>query len=325
MIVPIGQDRILNFFRQLINDGRLGHAYMLCGGAGCGKKTLCRYITSLAMCSSHTACGSCNGCLTVTSGANPDVIYISNDDKASIGVDKIRTLIGKMYVRPLVSDKKIFIIDNAHLLTTGAQNALLKAIEEPPSYAVFFLLCDSTASILDTIMSRVARIDVPPLSAEHLRTIAPGCQEFLYHYCTGNPGRLIEIKDDGNFAKMRNRAVEAMGAVISDNGFDMYEYADLFEGDRQKANTAFDIMLMFVRDVILCKNGLDTMVINKDKINEIKEFSSSVTAMGAARIAETISAAPAQMGKGGSIAMAWQAMFIKCREVINDRSSRYTL
>ena len=318
MLVPIGQDYILDFFRSQINGNRLGHAYLLSGGAGCGKKTLCRYITALAVCKSHTACGSCNGCLTVESGANPDVVYVSNEDKASIGVDKIRTLIGDVYIRPITSDKKIFIINNAHLLTTGAQNALLKVIEEPPAYAVFFLLCDSTNPILATILSRVTRIDVPPLSAEHLRAIVPGCREFMYHYCAGNPGRLMEIQNDSDFVQLRDDAIGAMSAITSDNGFDMYRYDKLFEGDRARANAVFDIMLMFVRDVILCKNGLDSMVVNKDKINEVKAFSASVTAAKAARLAEILAAAPTQLGKSGSIAMAWQAMFVKCREVIND-------
>ena len=318
MLVPIGQEYIIDFFKSLIDGNRLGHAYLFSGGAGCGKKTLCRYITAMAVCREHTACGSCNGCLTVESGANPDVIYVSNEDKASIGVDKIRALIGDVYIRPLTSDKKIFVINNAHLLTTGAQNALLKVIEEPPAYAVFFLLCDSTSSILATIMSRVTRIDVPPLSVEHLRSIVPGCEDFMYHYCAGNPGRLMAIRDDADFGRMREDAISAMSAITSDNPFDMYSCDKLFEGDRARANAVFDIMLMFVRDVILCKNGLDTMVINKDKINQIKAFSASVTAAKACRLAEIIASAPVEMGKGGSISMSWQAMFVKCREVIND-------
>ncbi len=318
MLVPIGQDYILDFFRSLIVDKRLGHAYLFSGGSGCGKKSLCRYITAMAVCREHTACGNCNGCLTVESGANPDVVYVSNGDKASIGVDKIRSLIGDVYIRPLTSDKKIFVINNAHLLTTGAQNALLKVIEEPPSYAVFFLLCDSTSSILSTIMSRVTRIDVPPLSVENLRSIVPGCEEFMYQYCCGNPGRLMAIRDDGDFVRMREDAIAAMSAITSDNPFDMYSYDKLFEGDRARANAVFDIMLMFVRDVILLKNSLGTLVINKDKINEIKAFSASVTASKACKLAEIISCAPLEMGKGGSIAMAWQSMFVKCREVIND-------
>ena len=318
MIVPTGQDYIIDFFRSLITGNRLGHAYLFSGGAGIGKKTLCSYITALAMCPTHTACGSCNVCLTVESGANPDVVCISNGDKASIGVDKIRGMIGDVYIRPITSDKKIFIIQNAHLLTTGAQNALLKVIEEPPAYAVFFLLCDSINPILSTILSRVTKIDIPPRDVSVLRTIVPGCDEFMYHYCGGNPGRLMEIKSDPGFIRLRQDAIQAMGTITSDNGYDMYDCAQLFEGDRSKANAVFDIMLMFVRDVMLCKNGLDNMVVNKDKINEVKAFSASVTTAGTAKLMELTSRAQTELGKSGSIAMAWQAMFVKCREVIHD-------
>ena len=88
---------------------------------------------------------SCNGCHTVSAGTNPDVVRISNEDKASIGVDKIREMIKDVYVRPIISDKKVIVIENAHLLTKGAQNALLKVIEEPPEYAVFIIVCETAA------------------------------------------------------------------------------------------------------------------------------------------------------------------------------------
>ena len=317
MIFPVGQERITDFFSALIHNDRLGHAYLFSGDRGCGKKTLCNYVTHLIMCSTHSACMQCNGCLTVSSGANPDVIRISNDDKASIGVDKIREMIRDVFVRPIISNKKVIIIENAHLLTKGAQNALLKVIEEPPEYAVFFLLCDSRSGILPTVMSRVNTVNIPPLGTTHLKTVVPDASDFLYHYCQGNPGRLMELKDDEELQNQRDSACKAVGDLCSDDGYSMYAYLSLFEAGRPQANVMMDLMLMFVRDVMLHKSGLDGIIINKDKIKDIKAFSASVNSEKCFKVAECIQTAQRQLGKSGSLTIAAQTMFIKCREVIH--------
>ena len=318
MIFPIGREKEINLFSGLINGGRLGHAYLFDAPQGMGKKTLCLYIVHLIMCTEHSACMHCNGCLTVSSGANPDVITVNNGDKASIGVDKIRDMIRDVYIRPITAEKKVFVIENAHLLTPGAQNALLKVIEEPPQYAVFFLLCDSTNPILQTIMSRVCLIRPAPLGTELLQKIVPGCPMFLYHCCEGNVGRLIRLRDDEDFASERGAAIDGVMSFISDDDYSMYEKCAVLESDRKKADAVTELMLMFVRDVILWKNGLEDIIINKDKINEIKAFSESATAKQCFAAAECIRTSRAQLGKSGNLAMAAQTLFMKCREVMHD-------
>lgn len=317
MIFPIGQEQTTEFFRTLIQSARLGHAYLLFGDKGCGKKTVCDYITHMIMCKTKSACMSCNGCHTVSAGTNPDVVRISNEDKASIGVDKIREMIKDVYVRPIISDKKVIVIENAHLLTKGAQNALLKVIEEPPEYAVFFLLCDSKSGILQTVISRVNTINIPPTSYEHLKKIVPDASEFLYHYCQGNPGRLKELMCDEKLKGRRDDAIKALSSLTSDDEYAMYEFLPLLEASNASANVVMDLMLMFLRDVMLCKSGLDTIIINKDKINDIKAFSSSVNSEKCFKVTECIQTAQRQLGKSGSLGMAAQTMFIKCREVIH--------
>lgn len=317
MIFPIGQEQTTDFFAKLIKGGRLGHAYLLLGARGCGKKTVCKYITSMIMCANKSACMHCNGCLTVKEGTNPDVVLINNGGKASIGVDKIREMIKDVYVRPLISDKKVIVIENAHLLTKGAQNALLKVIEEPPEYAVFFLLCDNKSTILPTVISRVNTINIPPLSQAHLKKIVPDAPDFLYHYCRGNAGVLKELMEDEQLQNRRDDAIKAIMSLAGDDGYDMYNYIPLLEESNAQANTVMELMLLFVRDAMLHKYNLDDTIINKDKINEIKAFSASVNSEKCFKVAECIQTAQKQLGKSGSLAIAAQTMFIKCREVIH--------
>ena len=317
MIFPIGQEQITDFFAKLIKGGRLGHAYLLLGDRGCGKKTVCNYITCMIMCAIRSACMHCNGCLTVKEGTSPDVIRINNGEKASIGVDKIREMIKDVYVRPLISDKKVIIIENAHLLTKGAQNALLKVIEEPPEYAVFFLLCDNKSTILPTVISRVNTINIPPIKQSHLKKIVPDAPEFLYHYCRGNVGVLKELMSDEQLQSRRSNAMKALLSLAGDDEYDMYNYTPLLEGSNPETYAVMELMLMFVRDAMLLKYNLDETIINKDKINDIKAFSASVNSEKCFKVAECIQTAQKQLGKSGSLAIAAQTMFIKCREVIH--------
>jgi DNA polymerase-3 subunit delta' len=317
MIFPAGREEIIKNFSNMIKEKHLGHAYLVCGPKGYGKKTLLAYLLHLIMCEKNTACLRCNQCLTVSSGANPDVKLISNQDKASIGIDKIRELIKDVYIKPVMGEKKIIVIENAHLLTAGAQNALLKVIEEPPSYAVFFLLCDNVSTILPTVLSRVAKINLSPLSEEKLKEIVPGLSPFLYHYCGGNIGELLRLKDDETFSRLRGIAIDAVMSLSDSDSFSMYKACQPLEKDRKKTVEIMDLMLMFVRDIILDKNGLDKMIVNEDKINEIKTFSSLVNRQKCLKIAECIQSFQKKLGKSGNLSMATQTMFVKCREVIH--------
>ncbi len=317
MIFPAGREEIIQNFSNMIKEKRLGHAYLVCGPKGYGKKTLLAYLLHLIMCERNCACLSCNPCLTVSSGANPDVKLISNQEKASIGIDKIRELIKDVYIKPVMGEKKVIVIENAHLLTAGAQNALLKVIEEPPSYAVFFLLCDNVSTILQTVLSRVAKINLSPLPETKLKEIVPNLSPFLYHYCGGNIGELLRLKDDIELSTLRNIAIDAVMSISDSDGFSMYKACQPLEKDRKKTVEVMDLMLMFVRDVILDKNGLDKMIVNEDKINEIKTFSSLVNREKCLKIAGHIQDFQKKLGKSGNLSMAVETMFVKCREVIH--------
>ena len=317
MIYPTGQQGIVSFFKTQVKNSRLGHAYLLCGEKGIGKKTLCNYLLNIIMCHTHSACGSCNGCTTVESKANPDIVYVANNNKLSIGVDDVRGITAEAYTRPLISRKKIIVIQNAHLMTAEAQNALLKVIEEPPVYVVFFLLCDSVTSILPTIISRVTKIEIPPLDKQELKKIVPDCPEFMYRYCSGNPGKLIELKNDNAFSEIRNEACKVLMSFTCDDDFEMYSFENLFARETAQIAEIYDILLMLVRDCLLIKNGVGELIVNSDKIEDIKAFCANVSTKKCAALADIIIKARTEIGSNQSTNMSWQTMFIKCREVIH--------
>lgn len=150
---------------------KVSHCYLLCGPDGSGKRTLARILSAALQCEGASVpCGRCAACRKVFAGIHPDVITIDDPDKKTVSVELIRQLQADAYVRPNEGKKKIYCIPRAQDMTDSAQNALLKLIEEPPSYAVFFLLTNNAEKLLPTVRSRSAELRLEPIPWEQALT-----------------------------------------------------------------------------------------------------------------------------------------------------------
>lgn len=150
----------------------VSHAYIIEGAKGMGKHTFAVNFAA-ALCCEHRLeqthdlpCGKCPACRKIFSGISPDVIEIGREDKASLGIDSIRGLRQDVHIYPNDLDRKIYIINDADTMTPQAQNAFLLTLEEPPSYAVFLLLCENSHELLETVRSRAPVLRMQPLTAE---------------------------------------------------------------------------------------------------------------------------------------------------------------
>ena len=156
---------------DILSD-RLTHAYLIEGAPGTGKHALSLRIAAALACENKAnqalplPCTVCPACRKILSGNHPDVSVIGRQDKATIGVDVIREMQADTAIAPNEAENKIYVIEDAHLLTVQAQNAFLLTLEEPPSYVRFFLLCESTAPLLETIRSRVITLRTEPIDPE---------------------------------------------------------------------------------------------------------------------------------------------------------------
>ena len=174
----LGNERLRERLGRDIRADKLSHAYILEGAPGFGKHLMALEIAAALACehrssSEHSIpCHSCPSCRKILSGNSPDVIYINRGEYATLGVDAIRSMHADVYVAPNDCEKKVYVIEEAHLMTTQAQNALLLILEEPPAYVQFLLLCDRAEALLETIRSRAPVLRLQPIDRhvldEHL-------------------------------------------------------------------------------------------------------------------------------------------------------------
>lgn len=144
--------------------GRVSHCYLLCGPVGSGRKTLAALLSAALECQSgDPPCMRCAACRKAAAGIHPDIITVDEPEKKTVSVERIRQLQADAYIRPNEGQRKVYVIPRAQSLTDSAQNALLKLIEEPPSYAVFLLLSTNAAALLATVRSRCAELRLEPV------------------------------------------------------------------------------------------------------------------------------------------------------------------
>lgn len=164
----VGQEHIVKTLQNAVKQNRIAHAYLFCGPRGTGKTTISKIFAKMINCEDekHRPCDQCENCLAVQQGNHPDIIEI--DAASNNGVNEVRDLIEKVKYAPLKGKYKVYIIDEVHMMSAGAFNALLKTIEEPPAHVIFIFATTEPQKVLPTIVSRCQRYDFTKVSIKDM-------------------------------------------------------------------------------------------------------------------------------------------------------------
>ena len=318
----LGHEQIKDHFRNAVQTGKVSHAYILSGEAGMGRKSLANAFALNLLCEKGLPdpCMQCHACKQVLAGSHPDLIYVTHEKPASIGVDDIREQINDtILVRPYSSYYKIYIVDEAEKMTVQAQNALLKTIEEPPSYAVILLLTTNPDAFLPTILSRCVQLKLKPLKdvvvKEYLIQslgVEESQAEIYAAFARGNLGKAIHLAESEDFKRMYDEILHMLKhADISE----LLDYIHKLREENLDIYSCLDFMQMWYRDVLMYKTTKDiNLLIFKDEFSTIKSMSTVSGYEGLERILEAIDKARIRLDANVNTELVMELMLLTMKE-----------
>lgn len=266
----IGHELIRQYFQNTIGQGVLSHAHLLVGDDGIGKSLIAKEAATKILGKKEIK-------------QYVDILeYRIPKGKKLIGVDEIRSVIEEVNKRPYEGDKKVIIVYNTDKLTTQAQNAFLKTIEEPPKGVYIFLLVENSEAILDTIKSRCQIHKLNSLTSlemeEFINKVYPDLaddkKKTLLAFSNGIPGRCQLFMENEDFNNIRNTSAQMILDMnkISEEKFQ--DYSKFLLKYKDYSDEVLDTILSYIRDIIIYKDtGSFNLLMNKDKASFVEEAS----------------------------------------------------
>lgn len=308
----IGHNSIKNQISKAIKADKLSHAHLLVGEDGIGKSRLARNIGYKIL------------------GKTKDIQYVDlvewhvEKNKSTIGVSSIRTLIEEINKKPYEGDKKVIIIYNVDKMTTQAQNAFLKTIEEPPKNVTILLLCENIEVVLDTIKSRCQIHKLKSLNIVemkeflHINYVNLSIEEIevIVAFSDGIPGKAEKFIGDSNFKDIRNIALEILLVLNKVGTEGLIRYEKKLSSQKDNFNEILSVFLSYIRDTIIYKEiEEDTIIINIDKLLSIKELANTFSFNKLNGIINIISETRENLDRNVNPGLTFQVMLLKMQEV----------
>jgi len=292
-----GQEQIINYLRDAIGHGTMAHAYLLVGPAHIGKMTLALELASALNCEQACPpCRLCRVCQRIEQGKHPDVIVIDKNSgreakdrkKATeIGIDTIREVLQRgASLPPYEGRYKIFIIDNADLMSNEAANCLLKTLEEPPQHIVILLLTSEEKALLQTIVSRCQRFELKPVPTgeiekrlSQIEGLEQVTVKLLARLSGGCLGWALTAVNDKGYLQNREQRLCEFSSLLTKDWDDRLSYILQLPSDRSGAEETIKLWLSWCRDVMLIKYNCEEAVSHIDKLNEVRTWANMLTVL----------------------------------------------
>ncbi|MDF2615910.1 MAG: holB [Sedimentibacter sp.] len=317
-----GQEEIKTSLIKSIKSKQISHCYIFEGPKGMGKYELALIFAQSLFCSDfhEEPCNSCQDCIKMNSMNHPD-LHIVNQDEITIKREDIDELVESVYKKPYESDKKVYIIKDAHKMTTQAANTFLKTLEEPPGDSVMILLTTNVNLLLPTIVSRCQTIKFRNISKKTIKTYlidkfnqTEDLADLAANYSGGILNKAVNIangKDD--VLEKRKEIINLFDKIIKSDSEIIYEVENYFEENKDDIDTIITIIMLWIRDVVFVKNNMKNLIINKDFTN--LAVSHSETMKDNSDIIEYLQAASDNIKSNVNYKLAIDNMLLKIQEV----------
>ena len=321
----LGHEQTIQHMKNAIRMNKVSHAYMINGEKGSGKRLLAGLFAQTLQCEAGGTepCMQCRSCKQAESLNQPDIIRITHEKPNTISVEDIREqLNGDIQIRPYSSPYKVYIIDEADKLSVQAQNALLKTIEEPPSYAVIFLLTENAGTLLPTIRSRCVLLDLKPVSSQIIKRYLMEdleIPEYRADICTafaqGNVGKAKRLALSDNFGEMLDHVLHVVKYISEMEVGDLIEDLKKISEYKMEINDYLDLLTIWYRDVLLFKatRDADSMIFS-DELISIRKKARESSYEGLGQIIEALEKAKQRLKANVNFDLTMELLLLTMKE-----------
>lgn len=320
----VGHEQIIEHLQNAIKLNKVSHAYIFNGEKGSGKKLLANTFAKVLECEEKDVypCDTCKSCMQVESGNHPDIIKVTHE-KASIGVDDIRIQVNNdIGIKPYSSPYKIYIIDDADKMTEQAQNALLKTIEEPPSYAIILLLTSNSNKLLPTILSRCVTLNLKMISTDRIKeylmknyNTPDYLAELSATFAQGNIGKAVNYASSDEFIKIKEEVLHLLKYIDDMEIYEIIEAIKKLSEHKLEINDYIDLMILWYRDVLMFKVTKNpNVLLYKDEYKFIAKQASMRNYEGIENIINAMDKAKVRLNANVNFDIAIELMLLTLKE-----------
>ncbi len=343
-----GHEKVKDILQTAVRSGQARHAYLFEGPRGVGRLSTALAFASALVCErpdNADACGNCKSCAMSSAQTHPDIRIITNQlydaDKKStdVAVDTIRQMKREIYVKPYLTDRKIYIVPNADTMTIAAQNSLLKVLEEPPLYCIIILIAENANTFLPTILSRVVSVRFQPLPFSLVekalqqacgenpeQTLSPEILSVKARMSGGSIGSALELLQNKEADALREDTLKHILALLNTGHRSMYDFAAFLKSNKSDIKFIFSILQDWFRDLLILKySGKTGEIINTDKTAELEQFCSRITRQAAAAFPDITAVYAKYINQNANYPTAVQCMAMEYWGEIHDRNYRNPL
>lgn len=271
----LGNDLIKNMLKQTLISGQISHSYLMIGISGIGKRMIAyQYAKSILCMDKNKICDNCKSCMEFDTNNHPDFLCIEPDGN-SIKIEQIRDLQKRIQEKPIISSNKVYIIDNADLMTKEAQNCLLKTLEEPPEFAIIILIGSNENAFLTTIKSRCMIIHFNPIEDKKVEEYLKqnyGIKEVsknILDIAQGSIGKAIHLKDKQEYYIQLEKIITNLKEK---DLIDIYKSAEILYKSKEEINEMLDyiniILLKKAKTNYLYTNCISIVENTKKRLQE---------------------------------------------------------